>query len=92
MAWSDPAKLKRVKDFGISGIAFCVARELGSGKLFFGNSDFKVYEVDALAEKPESKAFEAKGHNSYVMGVALTAESLATPAALIDHLARAARG
>ena len=69
MTWSDPEKLKRVKDFGISGIAFCVARESGSGKLFFGNSDFKVYEVDALAEKPEPAAFEAEGHQSYVTGI-----------------------
>lgn len=69
MTWSDPAKLKRVKDFGISGIAFCVAREPGTGKLFFGNSDFKVYEVDALAEKPEPAAFDTDGHQSYVTGL-----------------------
>ena len=69
MTWSDPTQLKRVKDFGISGIAFCVAREPGTGKLFFGNSDFKVYEVDALAEKPAHAAFEADGHQSYVTGL-----------------------
>ena len=74
MTWSDPEKLKRVKDFGISGIAFCVARESGSGKLFFGNSDFNIYEVDALAEKPEPAAFEAEGHQSYVTGIVQSSE------------------
>ena len=70
MAWSDPAKLKRIKEFGISGIAFCVARVPETGRLFYGNSDFKVYEVDALAEKPAPAAFEAEGHQSYVTGIA----------------------
>jgi len=74
MTWSDPEKLKRVKDFGISGIAFCVARDSGSGKLFFGNSDFNIYEVDALAEKPEPAAFEAEGHQSYVTGIVQSSE------------------
>ncbi|MDA1166278.1 MAG: hypothetical protein O3B13_24545 [Planctomycetota bacterium] len=69
MSWSDPTKLKRVKEFGISGIAFCVARTSGTGQLFFGNSDFKVYEVDALAETPAPAAFEAEGHQSYVTGI-----------------------
>lgn len=76
MSWSDPTKLKRVKEFGISGIAFCVARTPGTGQLFFGNSDFKVYEVDALAEKPEPKAFEAEGHHSYVTGVVSSQQNI----------------
>ena len=76
MSWSDPTKLKRVKEFGISGIAFCVARTPGTGQLFFGNSDFKVYEVDALAEKPEPKPFEAEGHHSYVIGVVSSQQNI----------------
>lgn len=76
MSWSDPSKLKRVKEFSISGIAFCVARVPGTGQLYFGNSDFKVYEVDALAEKPAPTAFEAEGHQSYVTGIARTEQAL----------------
>lgn len=76
MSKSDPNRLAVKRDFSVPGVAFCVDRVPESGQLYFGSSDFKVYEVDALAEKPESKAFEAEGHNSYVMGVALAGLSL----------------
>jgi len=76
MSSSDPTRLKRVKDFGISGIAFCVARVPGTGRLYFGNSDFNVYEVDALADKPQPAAFEAEGHQSYVTGIARADQQL----------------
>lgn len=80
MSYSDPTKLKKVRDFGVTGIAFCVARTPQSGQLYFGNSDFKLYEVDALAEKPEPKAFEAAGHESYVTGVALSGKQIVSGA------------
>ena len=76
MSQSDPRKLKVTRKFGISGIAFCTARVPETGRLLFGNSDFKVYEVDALAEKNQPTAFEAEGHRSYVTGVALSGQTL----------------
>lgn len=72
MSNSDPTKLKLTKNFGIPGIAMCVARVPNSGRIVFGSSDFKLYEVDCAAEKPEPKAFTGEGHQSYVTGVALT--------------------
>ena len=86
MTWSDPEKLTRVKDFGISGIAFCVAREPGSGKLFFGNSDFKVYEVDALAEKPAPAAFEAEGNIPFSRSRLLTQSIRTARGKIVDWL------
>ena len=38
-------------------------------RVVFGGSDFKVYDVDLAADKPEPK--ELDGHDSYVTGVAL---------------------
>ena len=71
MTASDPSKLKVRKEFSVSGIAFCVARVPQTGTLFYGNSDFKVYEVDALAEKPAPKPLSGDGHQSYVTGITL---------------------
>ncbi len=76
MSKSDPSKLSVKKNFSVPGIAFCVDRVPQTGQLYFGSSDFKVYEVDALADKPEAKPFEADGHQSYVMGVALGSSAL----------------
>lgn len=76
MATADPAQLKSGKNISIDGIAFCVARFPESGRLFFGSSDFKVYEIDTSAEEPQPAAFEGLGHESYVTGVALAGESL----------------
>lgn len=77
MTTSDPTKLKLVKEFGIPHIAFCVARIPNSSRLIFGSSDFKLYEVDALAEKPQPVAFGGEGHHSYVTGVVLTGPNAA---------------
>ncbi len=71
MTTSDPTKLKLVKEFGLPSIAFCVARVPNSNRLVFGSSDFKLHEVDALAEKPQPEAFKGEGHQSYVTGVVL---------------------
>ena len=69
---ADPAKLKETKRIGRSGALFSMARVPDSGRVFFGSSDFKVYDVDLAAEKPEPK--EMTGHNSYVTGMALAGE------------------
>ena len=77
MTTSDPTKLKMTKEFGLPTIAFCVARVPNSGRLIFGSSDFKLYEFDALAEKPQPVAFNGEGHQSYVTGVVLCAPNIA---------------
>lgn len=76
MLFSDPNTLKKNKDFGISGIAFCVDRVPESARLFYGNSDFKVYEIDALSKKPTPEEFKGDGHQSYVTGIALAHKHL----------------
>lgn len=76
MASYDPSKLKVTKNIGLNSVAFCVARVPNSQRLFFGSSDFKVYELDLAAEKPEPKAFNGEGHQSYVTGLALAGNTL----------------
>lgn len=71
MLSSDPTKLKMTKEIGLPSIAFCVARVPNSGRLIFGSSDFKLYDVDVLAEKPQPISFGGEGHQSYVTGVVL---------------------
>ncbi|MEZ6130243.1 MAG: hypothetical protein R3C59_16280 [Planctomycetaceae bacterium] len=70
------AKLKKTKDWSIPGIAFSVSRHAQTGKLFFGSSDFNVYEFDPASEKPEPLAFDGDGHQSYVTTVALIGNTL----------------
>ena len=71
MAIADPKKLKVAKNLSFNGIFFCVARVPETGKLFYGSSDFKVYEIDTAAEKPKPAALSGDGHQSYVTGAAL---------------------
>jgi hypothetical protein len=61
--------MKAIKDISIPGIAFTLARVPGSNRLLFGSSDFKVYDLDLSASKPEPKALGE--HQSYVTGIAL---------------------
>lgn len=61
--------MKVIKDISTSGIAFALARVPGSSRVLFGSSDFKVYDVDISAAKPEPKALGE--HKSYVTGLAL---------------------
>ncbi len=68
-ATPEPPKL--VKELSRKEIAFALARVPGTSRLFFGGSDFQVYDVDLAVEKPEPKALG--GHESYVTGLALTA-------------------
>jgi len=74
MAKADPNKLKKVQEIGRRDILFSVARVPESSRLFVGSSDFHVYEVDLAAEKPEPQ--QRGGHESYVMGVALSGEQV----------------
>jgi WD40 repeat protein len=67
-------KLKVVKDLSLRSIAFAAARVPASSRFYFGASDFKVYEVDLAAAKPEPK--ELGAHQSYVTGVALAGKHL----------------
>jgi WD40 repeat protein len=74
MATGSPDRLKAVKQVAFKGVAFCLARVPRSARLFFGASDFKVYEVDLSAGKPAPK--EVGKHASYVTGVALAGKAL----------------
>jgi WD40 repeat protein len=84
----DPTKLKAVKALDHAGIFFGLARVPGTGRLFAGCSDAKVYAVDVAAEKPEWKelgagqAGAASGirHEGYVTGVALAGPFVVTGA------------
>src|SRR5262245_1032948 len=69
MPAANPDTLKVVKDISRKDILFALARVPNSSRLFLGSNDFKVYELDLAADKPEAK--ELGGHDSYVTGVAL---------------------
>ena len=64
-----PDTLKQVKDLSRQVITFAIARVPDAERAFLGCSDFKVYEVDFSAAKPEPK--ELYAHESYVPGVAV---------------------
>ncbi len=78
MSTADPTKFKVAKTARIKGIALCIANVPGTQKLFLGSSDFKVYEVDLAAEKPQPVEFTGEGHQSYVTGAALAGSQLVT--------------
>lgn len=71
---ANPEKLKLVKDHPFKAIAFSVARVGDSLRVFLAASDFKVYEADLAAAKPEPK--ELYAHGSYVTGVALAGQTI----------------
>jgi WD40 repeat protein len=73
---ANPDKLKLVKDIGHKAITFSIARIPNSTRVYFGCSDFKVYEADVTAAKFEPK--ELYAHGSYVTGVALAGKTLVT--------------
>ena len=72
MSVANPANLKEVQNLKQKFIIFCVARVPLTQRLYVGSSDFKVYEIDLAAEKPEPVPFLGEGHDSYVTGVALS--------------------
>lgn len=71
---ADPATLKKTKEIGIPGAAFCVVRVPQSGRLLYGSSDFHVYEIDPAAEKPQPSPLGGEPHGSYVTGLARAGE------------------
>ncbi|MBQ18990.1 MAG: hypothetical protein CMJ65_17930 [Planctomycetaceae bacterium] len=75
---ADPKQLKIVKNLNSRGIAFAIDRVPKTNRVFYGSSDFKVYELDVGAKKPDSKALEGAGHQSYVTCVVLAGKSIVT--------------
>src|SRR5258705_13833443 len=71
---ADPNSLKIVKELNRPEVLFSLARVPNSSRLFVGSSSGKIFDVDPLAEKPEFK--ELSGHDSYVMGLALSGNRL----------------
>ena len=67
----DFTKLKVVKDVGRQDVLFGLARKPNSARVFVGSSDFKVYDFDLAADKPEGKPVGE--HGSYVTDAALLA-------------------
>lgn len=65
--------MKVIKDIPRSGIAFALVRVPGGKRLLFGSSDFKVYDVDLSASKPEPKVLGE--HQSYVTGLTLAGKT-----------------
>lgn len=65
--------MKVLKDISVPGIAFTLARVPGSSRVLFGSSDFKVYEVDLSAAKPEAKVLGE--HKSFVTGLVLSGKT-----------------
>ena len=71
---NDPNNLKITKQVAQPGILFSVAKQPQTTRVFTGASDFKIYDLDVMAEKPEP--VEYVGHESYVTGVALCGKYL----------------
>src|SRR5271163_336356 len=69
-----PEKIKVIKDLSRKEIVFALARKPGTGHIFFGGSDFAVWDVDLDKDKPEPK--ELGRHDSYVTGLALAGTTL----------------
>jgi len=67
-------KLKNVKDISRPDVMFHIARLPRTSRLFYGSSDFKVYEIDLSQAKIEPRALGA--HESYVTSVALAGKTL----------------
>lgn len=65
--------VKLTKEVRIAGIHQCLARVKDTERIYFGSSDFKVYELDLAADKPQPAALAGQ-HDSYVTGLVLTAE------------------
>src|SRR5437762_2893006 len=69
MAATNPESLKVVTQLSRPGSVFALKRVPDSRRFLFGGTDFKVYDVDLAADKPEPR--ELGAHESYVTGLAL---------------------
>jgi WD40 repeat protein len=76
MTKANPEKFKVVKEISRPHIVFRLAAVPESTRVFFGASDFKVYEGDTAQGKFEPK--ELYAHESYVTGLALVGTTLVT--------------
>jgi WD40 repeat protein len=65
--------LKLLREHGRKEIFLSLARVPNSSRVLCGASDGKVYDCDALAEKPEFK--ELEGHGPFVTGVAVAGDT-----------------
>ena len=66
--------LKTAREHSRKEIFLSLARVPNSSRVLCGASDGKLYDLDALAEKPEFK--ELEGHGPFVTGVAVAGEML----------------
>ena len=71
---SDPTKLKISKQIDRKDILFGLARVPNTQRVFVGSSDFKLYDVDFAAEKPDGKPIGE--HGSYVTSVAVAGKQV----------------
>ncbi|TWU06294.1 WD40 repeat domain-containing protein [Stieleria varia] len=71
-----PDTLKKVSDWRFGDILFCVATDQQNDRIWFGSSDFHVYELNTSEEKPQRVAFEGDGHESYVTGLVRVGKAL----------------
>jgi WD40 repeat protein len=72
---ASPDQLKAGKQVALNRLTvFSMARQPGSARLFVGESDFKVGELDLAQARPEVR--EIGKHASYVTGVALAGKVL----------------
>ena len=69
-----PEKIKVIKELSRKEIVFALARKPRTGHIFFGGSDFAVWDLDLDKDKPEPK--ELGRHESYVTGLALAGTTL----------------
>src|SRR5262249_9181715 len=74
MSGSSPEKIKVVKQVSRNEIVFGLARKPRTGHIYFGGSEFSVWDVDLDREKPEPK--ELGRHESYVTSLALAGTTL----------------
>ncbi len=74
MYGSSPEKVKVVKPLSRTEIVFGLARKPHTGHIFFGGSDFAVWDLDLDKEKLEPK--ELGRHQSYVTSLALAGTTL----------------
>jgi WD40 repeat protein len=74
MKKTNPEKLKVVKQISRPEIVMAVARQPRTNRIFFGGSDFAVY--DMVFDVKASKPVELGRHDSYVTGLTLAGSTL----------------
>jgi len=67
-------KFERTGDWSCQDILFSMVRLDDAERFAIGSSDFKIYEIDFSAEKPERQEFVGEGHTSYVTSMVVANE------------------